>query len=1184
MYLYSLSLQPPTAINRVICGHFSGGKSEEICIAKGRILELLRPNPTSKKLVSIYTQEVFGVVRKIVPFRLTGFTKDFIVVGSDSGRIVILEYIPETNSFVKVHQETFGKTGVRRTTPGDYVAGDPKGRAVMVGGIEKMKFVYILNRDSENKLTISSPLEAHKAHTILFDMVALDAGYDNPLFACIEVDFGDEDTPSSAINTGKYTKLLTLYEMDLGLNHVVRRHADPLDESAHLLISVPGTPDGPGGVLVCSNNCITYKKVSHVELKCPLPVRYGLEAEPMFISCAATHSGKDYFFFLVQNSKGDLYTVQLRHTNESVHGITVQYFDTIPPATGMCITKNGFLFAASEFGDHALYKFKLSWEDDKESAKTFSTTPLDTIERFHVRKLKNLIKTDDIASSTLISQIRVEDLVDEGEPQIYALCGKADRSVLRVFRHGLSIAERANSTMPTNPSGVWTLKKSLEDKFDHYLIVSFVDATLVLSIGEKVVEVPKTGLDITQGTIHVGLMEDGSMIQVCKNKILHIRKSGKIVMWQTTGTIIQASSNERQLVVSLRGGELIYFELDETDQLSEVEKKFLDNETVCLGLGSIPVGRKRCPFLAVGENDKTVKILSLDPESCLSRISMQVLPGPVSSVCLIEMQDTNHSEELQLYLHVGLINGVLLRTAVDSITGALSDPRTRFLGTRPIQLLKAKINGQPGMVALSSKTWLCYNYMSKYMATPLTTDGFEFASNFASELCAEGIVGTRGNTLRIIGLERLGEVFSQTVVPLTYTPRRMLIDDQTKNLLILEADHRCYTTEERKKIREELIARYPDKEYEELTEQEIGYPQAPSGTWASCLRIMSPKDLKTIELIEFVDKEVVLSMAFITFEEHQKDTYLVLGSAKNFVLHPRSCEAAYITLYKFTEGKNMDLVYKMPVEDLPLAFLEFKGQMLAGVGNVLRLYALGMKKLLKKCENKSFSSPISSIVACQNRIFVSDTSESIHVLKYKKEENQLYLFADDVLPRWVTSFTLLDFDTIAGVDKFENVFVLRLPPGCDEEADEDPTASKFKWESGYLNGAAFKMEQICQYHIGDVATSIQKVRLASGANECLVYGTAMGGLGVLVPFETREEVDFFVHFEMYLRLENLSVVGRDHLSYRSYYVPVKDVIDGDLCEEYGKLGYKQQKSLSDELDRSTSEIIKKLEDMRNKIM
>jgi len=70
-----------------------------------------------------------NIIMKIV-FSLS---VDYIVVGSDSGRIVILEYNPNKNMFDKVHQETFGKSGCRRIVPGQYLAIDPKGRAVMVG-------------------------------------------------------------------------------------------------------------------------------------------------------------------------------------------------------------------------------------------------------------------------------------------------------------------------------------------------------------------------------------------------------------------------------------------------------------------------------------------------------------------------------------------------------------------------------------------------------------------------------------------------------------------------------------------------------------------------------------------------------------------------------------------------------------------------------------------------------------------------------------------------------------------------------------------------------------------------------------------------------------------------------------------------------------------------------------------
>ena len=59
---------------------------------------------------------------------------DYLVVGSDSGRIVIVEYNLQKNIFEKVHQETFGKSGCRRIVPGQYLAVDPKGRAALIGG------------------------------------------------------------------------------------------------------------------------------------------------------------------------------------------------------------------------------------------------------------------------------------------------------------------------------------------------------------------------------------------------------------------------------------------------------------------------------------------------------------------------------------------------------------------------------------------------------------------------------------------------------------------------------------------------------------------------------------------------------------------------------------------------------------------------------------------------------------------------------------------------------------------------------------------------------------------------------------------------------------------------------------------------------------------------------------------
>jgi splicing factor 3B subunit 3 len=94
----------------------------------------------------------------------------------------------------------------------------------------------------------------------------------------------------------------------------------------------------------------------------------------------------------------------------------------------------------------------------------------------------------------------------------------------------------------------------------------------------------------------------------------------------------------------------------------------------------------------------------------------------------------------------------------------------------------------------------------------------------------------------------------------------------------------------------------------------------------------------------------------------------------------------------------------------------------------------------------------------------------------------------------------------------------------------------------------------------------------------------MGSLVAFLPFEKKEELDFFTHLEMFLRIEAQPLAGRDHVSFRSSFAPVKDVIDGDLCEQFTSLDLQKQKVLAEELDRNPSEVSKKLEQIRAKLL
>merc|ERR1712216_544824 len=236
-----------------------------------------------------------------------------------------------------------------------------------------------------------------------------------------------------------------------------------------------------------------------------------------------------------------------------------------------------------------------------------------------------------------------------------------------------------------------------------------------------------------------------------------------------------------------------------------------------------------------------------------------------------------------------------------------------------------------------------------------------------------------------------------------------------------------------------------------------------------------------------------------------------------------------------------------------------------------------------KCENKGFPHFITTLDAIGDRVIVGDVQESFFYCKYHRSENRITTFADYSCPRWITASCLLDYDTMVGADKFGNIFISRLPEKINDDLEEDPTAFAGK-TGGLLNGAPHKVDHIIQYHVGETVTSVQRCTLVPGGVDVIVYATIMGGIGVLLPFASREDVDFFQHLEMHMRAQAPPATGRDHMGYRSYYFPVKDVVDGDLCEQFMSLLPDFQGKISQELDRTPAEVGKKLEELRNRIM
>ena len=76
----------------------------------------------------------------------------------------------------------------------------------------------------------------------------------------------------------------------------------------------------------------------------------------------------------------------------------------------------------------------------------------------------------------------------------------------------------------------------------------------------------------------------------------------------------------------------------------------------------------------------------------------------------------------------------------------------RFLGARAVSLRRAVVQGQPSILALSSRTWLTYVHQGLLQFDPLIFDALDYSCGLQAAVCPEGIIGVTGDTLRSVSI------------------------------------------------------------------------------------------------------------------------------------------------------------------------------------------------------------------------------------------------------------------------------------------------------------------------------------------------------------------------------------------------------------------------------------------------
>ena len=433
---------------------------------------------------------------------------------------------------------------------------------------------------------------------------------------------------------------------------------------------------------------------------------------------------------------------------------------------------------------------------------------------------------------------------------------------------------------------------------------------------------------------------------------------------------------------------------------------------------------------------------------------------------------------------------------------------------------------------------------------------------------------------RIFSIENLSSNVIQESIPLQYTPRSFTRHTEQPLFYVIESENNVLAPATRTRLLNDAPT---NGDTPVLPPEQFGYPRG-RNHWASSIQVIDPITTKSvIYSVDLEDNEAAVSVAAVPFASQDDEAFLLVGTGKDMITNPRSFSCGFIHVYRFhQDGKELEFIHKTQVEEPPLALLGFQGRLLAGIGSELHIFDLGMRQVLRKTKNQCAPTLITGLQTQGSRIVVSDVGESVTYVVYKFQENRLIPFADDTVARWTTATTMVDYETVAGGDKFGNFWLVRSTGKASEEADEEGAAHLLH-ERQYLHGTPNRLDLMIHFYTQDIPMSVQKTSLVAGGRELLLWTGLQGTIGVMVPFASREDVDFFQQLESHLRTEDPPLAGRDHLIYRSYYAPVKGVIDGDLCERFLLLPSDKKQGIAGDMDRSVREMERKIQEARTKV-
>lgn len=581
---YVVTAHPPGGVLLTVTCNFLSSSTTDVIVAKSRRLEVRQASQDpSSPFPIVLTLPINGRITSMVSFKLPRAPTDYLFITTDRYRYAVITFSPENTPYpCRTHASGSLKGVGREAAVGPLVSVDPHGRCLVLhlyDGFITVIPIYVDyvqptgSKPYPGHRLLGEPYQLRLEERAILDLAFLHTSPEKQPHLCLL----HQDARSA--------QHIITYTMDIKKKQLqVAWKKGRVDGGSSMLLAVPPvtaeasrtpfsgasttTTTTTAGVVVVGQRQITYLSTGISKV---LPLPSCLVVSATYIPHAR---------FLLGDEFGNLHILTIQS-----NAIEMDTLGSCVISSSLAYVKDGLVYVASRFGDSQLVQ--IHREPLQMDVLDTSTTFLEIIEEY-----------------TNLGPITDFDLVPTHaqQSQVITCSGSSTSGSIRLIRNGIGMNECASVEMG-GIQNLWSIRKGWGEKEDAYLVQSFVGETRVLGVttdameennddeaGGTLDEVVLAGLDSTASSLYVGNVQVGNTImQITESEIRLISASNMELTstWSPEGdqSITVASANEAgQIVISLRGGVLLYLRVMDASTLELVHKTTLEREISCIDL------------------------------------------------------------------------------------------------------------------------------------------------------------------------------------------------------------------------------------------------------------------------------------------------------------------------------------------------------------------------------------------------------------------------------------------------------------------------------------------------------------------------------------------------------------------------------------------------------------------------